>query len=291
MNATLSLLRRGWSGYPGFAHTLSRSTFFGGSIVVAIAVCAVLSPWIAPFSPDAQQLTQRLVPPVFLGGSLAHPLGTDALGRDYLSRLLAGAKLTLFIGLGATVISALIGISMGMVAGYFRGRVETVVGFFINVRLSMPIMLIMLSLVGLLGNSTALIMIVLSCFLWDRFAVVARSITLQLQDREFVLAAKAAGCTDLRILIGEILPNLARPLLVVATLEVAHAILLESALSFLGLGVKSPSVSWGLMIAEAKDYVFFEAWLLNIPGAMIFILVGAINLFCEGLKAGSSSLR
>jgi peptide/nickel transport system permease protein len=145
-------------------------------------------------------------------------------------------------------------------------------------------MLIMLSLVGLLGNSTALIMVVLSLFLWDRFAVVARSITLQLQGREYVVAAKAAGCGDLRILIGEILPNLARPLLVVATLEVAHAILLESALSFLGLGIKSPEVSWGLMIAEAKDFVFFEPWMLNLSGLMIFVLIGAINAFCEGLK-------
>jgi len=124
-------------------------------------------------------------------------------------------------------------------------------------------------------------------FLWDRFAVVSRSITLQLQAREFVTAARAAGCSEFRILAGEILPNLARPLPVVATLEVAHAILLESALSFLGLGVKSPQVSWGLTIAEAKEFVFFEPWMLNVSGAMIFILTGAINLFCGGLKGAS----
>jgi peptide/nickel transport system permease protein len=178
-----------------------------------------------------------------------------------------------------------------MAAGYFGGRVETVIGFIVNVRLSMPIMLIMLSLVALLGNSTLLIMLVLSCFLWDRFAVVSRAVTMQLRDREFVLAAKAAGCSDARILLGEILPNLVRPILVVATLEVAHAILLESALSFLGLGVKAPGVSWGLMIAEAKNFVFFQSWLITIPGAMIFILVGAINLYCEGLKSGDGGTK
>lgn len=271
-----------------FFGKLSLSARIGGAVVLAIAIAAVLAPWISPYAPDFQELGTRIAPPVFMGGTWEHVLGTDALGRDILSRLLHGARLTLLIGIASTAISSVIGISMGMVAGYFRGRVEAVVNFLITVRLSMPIMLIMLSSVGLLGNSTALIMIVLSCFLWDRFAVVSRSITLQLQGREFVTAAKAAGCGDFRILAGEILPNLARPLLVVATLEVAHAILLESALSFLGLGVKSPAVSWGLMIAEAKEFVFFEAWMLNISGAMIFILIGAINLFCEGLKSGAN---
>lgn len=273
----------------GLLEALNPVGWIGAGVIAVIALAALTAPWLAPFPSDLQQLDARLVPPVFMGGDPAHWLGTDALGRDYLSRLLHGARLTLLIGIGSTAISALIGISMGMAAGYFRGWVETVVGFIINVRLSMPIMLIMLSLVGLLGNSTALIMIVLSCFLWDRFAVVSRSITLQLQGREYVVAAKAAGCSNLRIMVGEILPNLARPLLVVATLEVAHAILLESALSFLGLGVKSPEVSWGLMIAEAKEFVFFEPWMLNLSGAMIFVLVGAINLFCEGLKSGSES--
>jgi peptide/nickel transport system permease protein len=272
---------------PALLEGISAAGLLGGAVLLAIALSALLAPWIAPYAPEYQQLDGRLVPPAFMGGSWQHWLGTDALGRDLLSRLLHGARLTLFIGIVSTIISAIIGISMGMAAGYFRGRVETVVGFLITVRLSMPIMLIMLSLVGLLGNSTALIMIVLSCFLWDRFAVVSRSITLQLQGREYVVAAKAAGCGDLRILLGEILPNLARPLLVVATLEVAHAILLESALSFLGLGVKSPEVSWGLMIAEAKEFIFFEPWMLNLSGLMIFVLIGAINLFCEGLKASA----
>jgi peptide/nickel transport system permease protein len=268
----------------------------GGTVILVVALLAVFAPWLAPYSPEAQDLTLRLMPPPLFGGDWlhadwSHPLGTDALGRDYLSRLLYGARLTLLIGIGATALSSVIGITLGMAAGYFGGRVEMLIGFVINVRLSMPIMLIMLSLVALLGNSTWLIMLVLSGFLWDRFAVVSRAVTKQLRDREFVLAAKASGCGDGRILFGEILPNLVRPILVVATLEVAHAILLESALSFLGLGVKAPGVSWGLMIAEAKDFVFFQSWLVTIPGAMIFLLVGAINLYCEGLKSGDGGVR
>lgn len=265
------------------------------AIIALIALGGLLAPWITPYPPDLQDLGQRMLRPALFGrgwttGNWEHLLGTDALGRDYLSRLLHGARLSLLIGLGTTLVSALIGTGMGMIAGYFRGRAELVISFVINVRLSMPIMLIMLSLVALLGNSTTLIILVLSCFLWDRFAIVARALTLQLREREFILAARAVGCSDARILAGEILPNLMRPLLVVATLEVAHAILLESALSFLGLGVKSPAVSWGLMIAEAKDFVLFEPWLINIPGAMIFLLVGAITVFCESLKDGGERL-
>lgn len=281
----------------GFGRRLfpNASMRIGGTVIILIALVALFAPWLAPYSPDAQDLSFRLAPPVLFGdwagANWAHPLGTDALGRDYLSRLIYGAQLSLLIGVGAATLSSLIGISLGMAAGYFGGRVETIIGFIVNVRLSMPIMLIMLSLVALLGNSTLLIMLVLSGFLWDRFAVVSRAVTMQLRDREFVLAAKAAGCSDLRILLGEILPNLMRPILVVATLEVAHAILLESALSFLGLGVKAPGVSWGLMIAEAKNFVFFQSWLITIPGAMIFILVGAINLYCEGLKSGDGGVK
>lgn len=267
----------------------------GGAVIIAIAMIAILAPWAAPYSPDMQDLTHRLSAPALFGdwahADWSHPLGTDALGRDYLSRLIYGAQLSLLIGVGAALLSSLIGISLGMAAGYFGGRIETAIGFIVNVRLSMPIMLIMLSLVALLGNSTHLIVLVLSGFLWDRFAVVSRAVTIQLRDREFVLAAKAAGCSDARILVSEILPNLVRPMLVVATLEVAHAILLESALSFLGLGVKAPAVSWGLMIAEAKTFVFFQSWLVTIPGAMIFILVGAINLYCEGLKSGDGGVK
>ncbi len=258
----------------------------GAAIIAAILFAALLAPWIAPHSPYDQSLTNRLIKPVFMdGGSWNHVLGTDHLGRDYLSRLMFGARLSLMIGFGTILMSALVGIGLGLAAGYFGGRVDLVVMFLLTVRLSLPIMLVAISLVGLLGNSLFLMMVILACFLWDQFLVVTRSLTMRFRDAEFVQAARAAGLSDRKIMISEILPNLVSPLVVVATLEMAHAILLEAALSFLGLGIRPPDSSWGLMIAEAKDFVFFEPWLVNVPGLAIFILVAGITFLGEGLRS------
>jgi peptide/nickel transport system permease protein len=221
---------------------------------------------------------------MFLGGDWSHPLGTDLLGRDYLSRLIYGARVALTIAFGTVVLSSLIGITLGLLGGYYGGRIDVVVMFFITVRLSLPVVLVALAVVGLIGSALPVIMAVLASFLWDRFAVVTRSLAMQMREREFVLAARSAGCSDAHIMLRDILPNLVAPLVVVATLEMANAILLEAALSFLGLGVKPPEPSWGLMIAEAKDFVFFEPWLLNVPGFALFALVVGINLVGDGLQ-------
>jgi peptide/nickel transport system permease protein len=254
------------------------------TIVLAILLCAVFAPLLAPHSPYDQSLTDRLIKPVFMGGTWEHPLGTDHLGRDYLSRMLYGARFSMLVGFGTIALSALLGIGLGVAGGYYAGRVDLVVMFILTVRLSLPIMLAAIAIVGLLGNSLPLMMLVLACFLWDHFLVVARSLTLRMRESEFVLAAKAAGYSDLRIMLTEIMPNLIGPLVVVATLEMAHAVLLEAAFSFLGLGIRPPDASWGLMIAEAKDFVFFEPWLVNIPGIAIFVLIAAINLLGSGLQ-------
>jgi peptide/nickel transport system permease protein len=206
------------------------------------------------------------------------------MGRDYLSRLIYGARVALVISVGAVALSSLIGITLGLLGGYFGGRVDAVVMFFITVRLSLPVILVALAVVGLVGSQLITIMAVLAGLLWDRFAVVVRSLTTQMREREFVLAARAAGCSNLRILTRDILPNLAASIVVIATLEMANAILLEAALSFLGLGIKPPNPSWGSMIAEAKDFVFFEPWLINIPGFALFIFVVGINLLGDGLQ-------
>jgi peptide/nickel transport system permease protein len=261
------------------------SLALGSAIVGFILLCAVFAPFLAPHSPYAQSLTDRLIPPVFMeGGGWGHILGTDHLGRDYLSRLIYGARLSLMVGFGTVSLSAIFGVGLGLLAGYYRGRVDLVVMFLLTVRLSLPIMLVAIALVGLLGSSLELVMLVLASFLWDQFVVVTRSLTMRLQDSEFVLAARAAGFSDARILWQEILPNILAPIIVVATLEMTHAILLEAALSFLGLGVRPPNASWGLMIAEAKDSVFFDSWLVNIPGLAIFTLVAGISLLGDGLR-------
>ena len=177
-----------------------------------------------------------------------------------------------------------IGTAMGVAAGYFGGRVDAVVTFLINVRLAMPVVLVALAVVAIFGGSLTVVILVLGLLLWDRFAVVMRSSTLQVRGREYVAAARAIGCSNTRIVMSEIMPNIVNNLIVVVTLEMAHAVLLEAALSFLGLGVQPPTPSWGLMVSEGKQMMLFEPWLVLIPGFVLFALVLAINLLGDGLR-------
>lgn len=257
----------------------------GGGLLSAIVLMALLAPLISPHDPYAQDLTQRFLRPVFLnGGSWTHPLGTDHLGRDYLSRMLYGAQISLMIGFITAVISGVIGTVLGVSAGYFGGRVDTVVMFLITVRLSMPVVLVALAVVALFGGSLTVVVLVLGFLLWDQFAVVMRSSTMQIRSLDYVTSAKALGCSTPRIILTEIMPNVLNNLIVVITLEMAHAIILEAALSFLGLGVQPPLPSWGLMIAEGKDMLFFEPFLIAIPGLALFVLIFAINMLGDGVR-------
>ena len=256
----------------------------GAVVLIILTIIAILAPWIAPHDPYAQSLMTRMEPPVFMGGTWEHPLGTDHLGRDYLSRLIYGARISLLIGAVAALISGVIGTAMGVAAGYFGGKVDAVVTFLINVRLAMPVVLVALAVVAILGGSLQVVIGVLGLLLWDRFAVVMRASTMQVRRPEYVAAAQVIGASTPRILLSEIMPNIANNLIVVVTLEMAHAILLEAALSFLGLGVQPPTPSWGLMVSEGKNMMLFEPWLVLIPGAVLFVLVLAINLMGDGLR-------
>ncbi|AWJ93108.1 ABC transporter permease (plasmid) [Azospirillum baldaniorum] len=265
---------------------LGHWSLMGGLAVLGlILLLAVLAPFVAPDDPYRQDLMERLVPPVWNAeGSWTHPLGTDHLGRDYLSRLLYGARVSLLIGFAAALGSGVIGTTLGVCAGYFRGRVDMVVTFLVTVRLSTPVVLVALAVVALFGGSLEVVILVLSALLWDRFAIVMRTSTIQATSQDYVLAAQAVGCSVPRIIFGEILPNVLNNLIIVATLEMAHAILLEAALSFLGLGVQPPLPSWGLMVAEGRSNLFFEPWLIAIPGVALFLLVLAINLVGDGVR-------
>lgn len=257
----------------------------GGAVLALIITVALLAPVLAPADPYTQDLTQRVVPPIWHAhGTWEHPLGTDHFGRDYLSRLIYGARISLLIGFAAMLISGVIGTALGVAAGYFGGRVDMVVNFVITTRLSMPVVLVALAVVSLVGNSLAIVIWVLGLLIWDRFAVVMRSTTQQVRNLDYVAAAQAVGCSTARIVMAEIMPNIANHLIVVATLEMAHAILLEAALSFLGLGVQPPAPSWGLMVSEAKGLMFFDPWLIGIPGAALFALVLSINLLGDGVR-------
>ena len=262
----------------------NRAFTVGGGLLMLILLVALLAPWLSPHDPYAQDLVNRTAPPIWMDkGSWLHPLGTDPLGRDYLSRMLYGARISLLIGASVAVISGFIGTTMGLLAGYFGGRTDMVVSFVVTTRLSMPVILVALATVALVGGSLWIVILVLGLLKWDRFAVVMRSATQQVRSLDYVAAAQSAGASTKRILLGEILPNVMPHLIVVATLEAASAILLEAALSFLGLGVQPPLPSWGLMISEAKAYMFFSFWLIAIPWTALAVLIFAINLCGDGL--------
>lgn len=272
-----ALVRRRVFGHAGIT--------IGGVVLVLIIAVALLAPLLAPHDPYTQDLATRVVPPIWhANGTWEHPLGTDHFGRDYLSRLIYGARISLLIGFAAMLISGVIGTALGVAAGYFGGRVDMFVNFIITTRLSMPVVLVALAVVSLVGNSLAIVIWVLGLLIWDRFAVVMRSTTQQVRNLDYVAAAQAVGCSTARIVMTEIMPNIVNHLIVVATLEMAHAILLEAALSFLGLGVQPPAPSWGLMVSEAKGLMFFDPWLIGIPGAALFALVLSINLLGDGVR-------
>jgi peptide/nickel transport system permease protein len=258
---------------------------FGCAVLTIVIGMAVLAPLLAPHDPYAQDLARRLVPPIWHDtGSWSHPLGTDNLGRDYLSRLLYGARISLLIGIAVAVISGIIGTTLGVAAGYFGGRVDLVVTFFVTVRLALPVILVALACVALLGGSLTVVILVLGFLRWDRFAVVMRSTTQQVASLDYVTAARATGASTVRILWSEILPNVANHFVVIVTVEASAAILLEAALSFLGLGVQPPLPSWGLMISEGKPFLFFSPWIITLPGTLLLLLVLAINLMGDGLR-------
>ena len=272
-----ALLRRRAFKHYGF--------IIGGGVLAFIVLMALTAPILAPYDPYDQELTRRFIPPIWHEkGVWAHPLGTDFYGRDYLSRTMYGAQVSLLIGFTAMLISGVIGTALGVAAGYFGGKVDMVITFIITTRLAMPVILVALVVVALLGGSMSVVIWVLGLLIWDRFAVVMRSTTQQIRNLDYVAAAEAAGCSIIRLLLTEIMPNVFNALIVIATLEIAHAILLEAALSFLGLGVQPPTPSWGLMVSEGKGHMFFKPWVISIPGFALFSLVLCINLLGDGIR-------
>ena len=264
----------------------NHSFLIGAVILIFIILIALLAPLFSPHDPYDQDLARRLMNPFWHDKKTndLYLLGTDKVGRDYLSRLIYGAQISLLIGFLTILISGTIGTALGVVAGYFGGRVDMVVNFIINTRLAMPVFLVAMAAVVAFGASLHVVIMVLGLFLWDRFAVVMRSITMQARDLDYVKAARAIGCSTPYIIIREIFPIVLSSLTVVATVEMANAILLEAALSFLGFGVQAPTPSWGLMLNEGREYMFFSPWLLALPGTGLFLLVLAINLFGDGLR-------
>jgi peptide/nickel transport system permease protein len=263
----------------------------GGLIVLGFAAFALAGPLLWPVDPFVQELARRMVPPPGLGGDWVHPLGTDGFGRDMLARLMMGVRMSLAISVGATALAGAIGTTLGVAGGFFGGRIDAAVMFVLTVRLAIPVVLVALAVATISGTSTALLTAVLGLLVWDRFAVVLRGAAQQLRGRDHIEAARAVGCTTARILLRHVLPNLAPQLIVVATIEIGHVMLLEAALSFLGLGVPPPTPSLGLMVADGRAMMALRPWLIGIPGGALFVLLLGINLLGDGLRDALAPTR
>jgi peptide/nickel transport system permease protein len=254
-------------------------------LVVLLVGSAIFAPLVATHDPLEQDILARLVPPSFLaGGEEAYLLGTDQLGRDLFSRIVYGARISLMVGLSAVFVSMIIGVLMGLAAGYFGGKVDAVVDFLVNAMLAFPFILLAMTLVIVMGASMENIILALGLSNWPIFARVTRIETMKLREQEFVLAAVAQGLSHLRIILKHILSNLAAPILVIATVEIARAIIRETFLSFLGLGIQPPTPSWGLMLAEGRNYMLTVWWLSTLPGFAIFLAALGINLVGDALR-------
>jgi peptide/nickel transport system permease protein len=260
------------------------SLAIGAGLFALIAFCAVFAPWLAPHDPIAADAALRLTPPVWSdAGSWVHPLGTDAFGRDVLSRVLYGLRISLGIGLAVATISMLIGTTLGLVGGYFGGRVDAAVMYLITTKLAMPQLVVLLALLSVFGGSVLVLIVVIAALGWDRYATVIRPLAMRMRRQEFTLAAEVIGASKVRILFGELAPNVMDQILVIMTVEMGLVIMIEAAISFLGLGLPPPTPSLGLMIAEGRDYMFFLPYLMVIPGVVIFIAEIAIYLLGDGI--------
>lgn len=248
-------------------------------IITVIFLLAILAPWLAPYDPDAINVKAILLSP-----SSINWMGTDGLGRDVFSRMLYGGRISLLVGFVAVGISTIIGMILGALAGFYRGWVDTIVMRIVDVMLSIPSFFLILAVIAFLTPSIWNVMIVIGFTSWMSVTRLVRAEFLSLANREFILASRSLGAKDFRLIFLHLLPNSLTPVIVSAVLGVASAVLLESGLSFLGLGVQAPQASWGNILTDAKEYLQFAWWLSVFPGLAIFLTVLGYNLLGEGLR-------
>ena len=254
-------------------------------IVIAVIFVALLAPILAPFDPTTQHLNLRLRPPRWLaGGDPRFALGTDHLGRDVLSRLLFGARVSLPIAIAATTIGGIVGISLGLLSGYFKGAVDSIVTKLIDIQLSFPFILFAIAVIAVTGPKLTVLVLVLAARSWTTFARVVRGETLTISGNEYVLAARALGATPGRVIGRHITPNILPLAAVIGTLDVGAIIILESTLSFLGLGIQPPTVSWGKELSDARQYIQLAWWTTTFPGLALLMIVLSINLLGDRLR-------
>jgi peptide/nickel transport system permease protein len=254
-------------------------------LVTFVVTVAILAPWISPYSPDKQNITQRLAPPAWLpGGSTEHLLGTDGVGRDILSRVMHGSRISLLVGLVATSFSALVGVTMGLVAGYLRGPSDTVISRVGDMQQAIPFLVLAIAVAAMLGPGVVNLILVLVVTTWVTFFRVVRSEVLAVREEQYVWAARAVGCSTMRTIRRYILPNVAGSIIVVATLLVANMIIFEASLSFFGLGVPANIPTWGRIVADGREYIATAWWISLFAGMAILITVLGINLLGDWLR-------
>jgi dipeptide transport system permease protein len=273
-------LRELWSDF-----SRNRGAVIGLCIIGALIVVAVAANLIAPYSPTLTNDTNFLMPPFWqTGGSLAHPLGTDPIGRDLLSRLIFGARLSLLIGVAVVLLSVLVGTTLGLAAGYFRGVLEIAIMRLMDIILTLPSLLLAIVIVAILGPGVMNALLAVAVVLLPHYVRIARAAVITETAKDYVTAARVSGAGDLRMMLKEVLPNCAAPLIVQATLGISTAILDAAALGFLGLGAQPPTPEWGTMLADAREFILRAWWVVTFPGMMILVAVLAFNLFGDGLR-------
>jgi peptide/nickel transport system permease protein len=262
-----------------------RAALLGAVITILVLLVSAFAPWVAPKDPLSLDPARRLLPPVWMaGGAWAYPLGTDHVGRDILSRLIYGSRISMLVGLSAVTISATIGVLLGLISGFFGGPIERVILWMADVQIAFPFYLLVISIVAVVGTGFGTIIIVFGVAGWVIYARLVRGSVLSLRRREFVEAAEALGASSVRIVARHVLPNVVTPVIILATLRVASVIVWESGLSFLGLSVPPPTPTWGRMLSDGRAYLANAWWTATFPGLAIMATVLGVNMLGDGLR-------
>lgn len=280
MTTAESPLRLSWRRFTG-----NRFAMTASAVVLLFLLMAIFAPWLAPQDPNDSDLLRRLQPPVWMdGGEWAYPLGCDALGRDLLSRIIYGSRVSIFIGASVIFIATVIGVVTGLLSGYLRGWVDTLISRLVDILLAFPYLLFAIGLMAMMGPGLQNIILALAYKEWVIPCRLVRGETLALREVEYVEAARAVGGSSRYIMAREILPNILSSVIVVSTLRMAHVIILEASLSFLGIGVQPPTASWGSLVADGRSFIWDAWWVSTFSGLAILLLVLAINVASQGLR-------
>jgi len=278
--ASESPLRLSWRRFMA-----DRFAVAAAGVVILFVLTALFAPWISPQDPNDSDLLRRLQPPVWMeGGEWAYALGCDALGRDLLSRIIHGTRISIFIGAAVVLIATGLGIVTGLLSGYLGGWVDSVISRVVDILLAFPYLLFAIGLMAMMGPGLQNIIIALAYKEWVIPCRLVRGETLALRSVEYVEAARAVGASPRYIMLREILPNILSPVIVVSTIRMAHVIILEASLSFLGIGVQPPTASWGSLVADGRSFIWDAWWISTFSGFAILILVLAINVASQGLR-------